>query len=219
MRRDATGTALGHEHDASAVPPLDEIAARPELARTLTSDARAAVLALCASVLAALAAPPKPGADAGQRVRDGDSRVGVLTTKQLAQLWQMPESKIRELCRSGTLPARKLGAKEWIIVADALRAWLPNAPLADGVSPGLLSPHDPGRGSPAPSAARPYAIEVRRPARRPQDHGREVGGRDEGHERYDVATPARSVAAGSAGARSAASPPSRDDSPTKGAVT
>src|SRR5262249_40374471 len=106
--------------------------------------------------------------------QNSDVSLDVVTTKALAERWRMPEAKIRDLCRTGCLPAKKLGPKEWVISVAGLRAWLPRA-LAEQVSPGLISPRDPGRGSQAPQAARPYTVEVRRPARRPQNHGRQVG--------------------------------------------
>ena len=139
----------------------------------------------------------------------------VLTTKQVADMWQMPEAKIRELCRSGDLPARKLGATKWVIGADALREWLPKSPVANGISPRLSLPHDPERGSGPSQAPRPYSVVIRRPARRPQDHGRQVGGGHERPERHDGQAATHHREAGTEGARTA----SGDDSPSKGALT
>src|SRR5437899_2286176 len=59
------------------------------------------------------------------QVSDSSDSFAVLTTRHLAKIWRMPEPKIRELCRTGALPARKLGPKEWVIAASALRDWLP----------------------------------------------------------------------------------------------
>jgi Helix-turn-helix domain len=145
--------------------------------------------------------------EAARQVSAPDSIAGgILTTKRLADLWGMPEAKIRALCRAGHLPARKLGPKEWVIPTDALRAWLVTTPLAKDVSPGLTSPpHDTGRGPPAPQATRPYTVVVRRPAGDPQDHGGEVGGGHEGDERHDGAVAPRARHAGRKGAHSAAS--------------
>ncbi len=210
-RRSGTARAMSHLPMPIAVPSLDEIASDPALTRTLSPEARAAALVRCASVLAALAAPP----ESRESSTDSNASLAVLTTKRLAEMWQMPEAKIRELCRLGTLPARKLGPKEWVIAADALRRWLPAAPLAKPISLGLSSSHDPERASQPPQAARPYSVEVRRPTGRPQDHGRQMGGGDEGDERHDRTATADHRAAGTTGARTA----SGDDSPSKGALT
>jgi helix-turn-helix protein len=169
---------------------LDEIAADPAMARKLTPDARAAALMRCASVLAALAAAPVD-MDASS---ESNGSLAVLTTKHLAEMWQMPEAKIRELCRTGSLPARKLGPKEWVICADALRDWLPRAPIAKDVSLRLSPSHESGRRSQTPHAAAPYTVVVRRSAGRSQNQG----GRDKGHERDDGTTIADHRAAATA---------------------
>jgi hypothetical protein len=200
---------------AAAVPSLDAVAADPTLAAGLAPAARQVLMLKAAAVIAACAAPPQ----GRESPPDSHGSLAILTTRHLAEIWKMPEAKIRDLCRAGTLPARKLGSKEWVIAADALRDWLPKAPLAKQVSPGLSSSYDPGRGSQAPQAAQPYTVEIRRPARRPQDHSRQVGGRDEGDERHDGAATAHHRAAGTAGARTATPSASGDDSPSKGALT
>jgi len=188
--------------EAGAIhPTLDIIAADPTKAAALPATMRAVLLAQCAAVVAALAAPMLAAEAVRRSASDFD--LGVMTTKQLAETWEMPEAKIRELCRTGLLPAKKLGAKEWVIGMAALRDWLPNIPLASDDSVTLSSRRDPRRGSQAASAARPFTVEVRRPPRRPQGDGGEVGSRDAGHERDDGPPVARADAAGRAGRRAA----------------
>src|SRR5205814_2508643 len=70
----------------AAAVTLEALAAQPAVARTLTPEARAAALAECAAVLAALAAVP--GGQAPHRPSDGDgtARLDILTTKALAPL-------------------------------------------------------------------------------------------------------------------------------------
>lgn len=117
----------------------------------------------------------------------------VLTTKRLSALWQMPEAKIRDLCRTGRLPAKKLGGKEWVISVAALREWVPKQPLAEDDNLRLSSSHEPRRASQAPHSARPYTVEVRRPVGRPQSLARSDGGGDARDPRHDQAptAPAR----------------------------
>src|SRR5258706_9011355 len=61
--------------------------------------------------------------------RDGSAEIGVLTPARLAELWSMPAAKIRELCRTGRIPARKLGPKEWVVPVAALREWARRNPI------------------------------------------------------------------------------------------
>ena len=195
----------------TATVTLEALAAQPAVARTLTAEARAAALTQCAAVLAALAA--LPGGQHKPARRDDAAGLEVLTTKALARLWRMPESKIRDLCRTGALPARKLGSKEWVISAAALRDWLPGAGVAGQCSPGLQLLHEPERSPRPPQATRPYAVEVRRPAGRAPSHDRGLGGGGQVDERHDGAPAPSPRAAGRAGARTAAAA-SADDSPT-----
>jgi excisionase family DNA binding protein len=46
----------------------------------------------------------------------------ILTTEKMAERLRLPDWKVRELCRTKQLPARKLGA-EWAISAGKLREW------------------------------------------------------------------------------------------------
>ena len=170
-------------------PTLDTIAADPMKAAYLTATERAALLGQCAGFIAALTAPMV--ASAAGEPATADSSLHVLTTNALAELWGMPEAKIRELCRTGFLPAKKLGRKEWVVSVDALREWLPRPSQIRNDSFTLSLPRDPGRGPQAPSAARPFTVEVRHRPRRPQSDGGEVGSRDARHERDDGASVAR----------------------------
>ena len=166
-----------------------EVMRCPEKAATLPL---AAALPLLATVGAAceilrarvigLQASPAKGPD---RILDDD--VTVITTKHLAALWRMPEAKIRDLCRTGRLPAKKLGSKEWLISVAALREWMPKAMLAREVNLGLSSSYDLRRAPKTPQAARPYSVEVRRPAGHPQGLARSDGGGEARHERLDQA--------------------------------
>jgi len=180
---------------------LDEIVRDPAKGASLPAITRAGLLAQCAVVMATLAASMVASKDVHKPAQDVS--LDVMTTKQLAEMWEMPEAKIRDLCRTGRLPAKKLGTKEWVIGRDALRDWLPKAPLSPTDSLTLSSHRDPGRGPQAAPAARPFTVEVRRPPRRPQGDGGEVGSRDGGHERDDGPPVARADAAGRAGRRAA----------------
>src|SRR5262245_859907 len=90
-------------------PTLDAIAADPMTAASLTATKRAALLAQCAVVMAALTAPMVASEDV--RGSTPDLSLEVMTTRELADKWGMSEAKIRDLCRNGRLPAKKLGAK------------------------------------------------------------------------------------------------------------
>ena len=92
---------------------------------------------------------------------DGATDIGVLTTARLAELWEMPAAKIRDLCRTGRIPARKLGPKEWAVPVAALRKWAQQG-IVEGVDPRHNPDHAGHRG--AASRVRPYTVELRRPA-------------------------------------------------------
>lgn len=91
---------------------------------------------------------------------DGATGIGVLTTARLAELWEMPAAKIRELCRTGRIPARKLGDKEWVVPVDALREWAKQG-IVDVAAPRHNPGHADHRG--AVARPRPHAVEIRRP--------------------------------------------------------
>lgn len=91
----------------------------------------------------------------------GLDTIAVLTIARLSELWSMPAPKIRELCRTGRIPARKLGNKEWVVPVAALREWAQQA-IVDEPRPG----HNAGRVGhwSAVAQVHPYTIQVRRPA-------------------------------------------------------
>lgn len=105
------------------------------------------------------------------------SPVAVLTPATLGALWGMTPSKIRDLCRTARIPARKLGPKEWIIPVAALKRWARQNPLAPQVTAGYTGPRDTRPGQAAAPQARPYRVEVRRPDRLPSRHAAKMGGR------------------------------------------
>jgi len=98
---------------------------------------------------------------AGFQGDGGLDTIAVLTTARLSELWSMPAPKIRELCRTGRIPARKLGNKEWVVPVAALREWARQG-IVDEPRPGHNAGHVGHRSAAAP--ARPYTIQVRRPA-------------------------------------------------------
>jgi Helix-turn-helix domain len=100
--------------------------------------------------------------------------IGVLSPAKLAELWGMPVAKVRELCRAGLIPARKLGPKEWVVPVAALRAWATTG-LDKACTATLQSTHETTPGQAAPPPARPYRVEVRRPLGRAPGHRPKVG--------------------------------------------
>lgn len=177
----------------AAVPTLDEIAeAVAVLAQAVGHGAAAGLPSLVGELarLMALASLRVNAAASSTLTSDPATEIEVLTTKRLSALWRMPETKIRDLCRRGILPAKKLGkdgnGKEWLILAAGLRDWMRSKNgLADQGNVTVPSSHDPERGSAYSKAARPYAVSVRRPARRPREDRDSVGvgrGRDERHD-------------------------------------
>src|SRR5436309_1603493 len=88
---------------------LDEIVRDPAKGASLPAITRAGLLAQCAVVMATLAASMVASKDVHKPAQDVS--LDVMTTKQLAEMWEMPEAKIRDLCRTGRLPAKKLGTK------------------------------------------------------------------------------------------------------------
>ncbi len=100
--------------------------------------------------------------------------VMVLTPARLAERWAMPVAKVRELCRAGLIPARKLGPKEWVVPVAALREWAASG-LYNACTATLQSPPETTPGQAAPAPARPYRVEVRRPLGRAPGHRPKVG--------------------------------------------
>lgn len=119
-------------------------------------------------------------------VAHGFEDVSILTTKQLADMWGMAEAKLRALCRTGRLPAMKLGGKEWVISVAALREQV-NRGLALAGNVTLPSFREGERRATHPPTARPYTVAVRRPTRRSREDGHPVGIGNSGDERHDAA--------------------------------
>lgn len=196
------------------LPSLGELADNPALAHELPRAALAELLRRARHLVVEMECElTRRGAEARAPDATSGDDVRVLTTKQLAETWGKKEAQIRELCRTGRLPARKLGPKEWVISVLALREWLPKIPLAESISLEITCAHDPHRAPEAPPAARPYTVEVRRPAGRPPDHACEVGGGHAGHERHEQAPPARARRAGVKGASPRGGASDRSSSP------
>ncbi len=176
------------EHPPAAVPTRDEIAEAVAVLEQAVGHGAAVGLPFLAGELArltALASLRLNAAASSTPTPDPATEIEVLTAKRLSALWRMPEAKIRDLCRRGILPAKKLG-KEWLILVAGLRDLMRSKNgLADQGNVTVPSPHDPERGSAYSKAARPYAVSVRRPARRPREDRDSVGvgrGRDERHD-------------------------------------
>lgn len=185
-----TATFRGVETTTSrmaAVPTLDEIARDPTKATTLSSDVlldlHRQVRHLDADLDAAIT---KQMFQTNGPVDRGFEDVSILTPKQLAELWGMPEAKIRALCRTGRLPAMKIGAKEWAIPVAALREQIKRGLAFSGNVALPYSREAEGRAT-HPPAARPYTIAVRRPARRSREDGHPVGIGDSRDERHHAA--------------------------------
>jgi hypothetical protein len=138
---------------------------RRELSRVLAD----ADLVIARRMTAAQAPCPSPDRAVG--IAEAD----VLTVDRLAKLWGMKPGKVRELCRTGQLPARKLG-REWVVPLALLAMWVKKPPLAEQVTGGYNDSHEPDAGQSAPPRARPYRVEVRRLGRRASGHGQAVGG-------------------------------------------
>jgi hypothetical protein len=61
---------------------------------------------------------------AGFQGDGGLDAVAVLTPARLAELWSMPAAKVREPCRTGRIPAKKLGNEERAVPLTALHVAL-----------------------------------------------------------------------------------------------
>jgi len=99
------------------------------------------------------------------------AEVDVLSVAGLAARWGMTPAKVRELCRSGRIPARKLGPKEWIIPAAELKEWVRQNPRATQGALGYDASRETGPRQGNSLATRPHRVEVRRTARRASGDG------------------------------------------------
>jgi len=118
-----------------------------------------------------------------RREEVGHADVQVLTVDRLADLWNMKPAKIRELCRTGSIPARKLGQKEWAIPVAELRDWVRRAHLAEEVPGGYTATDATDRGQSHPKAPGAYRVEVRRTRGLSSNNGTAAGSGTETPER------------------------------------
>jgi len=182
-----TAEAIAALRDALEAASAKQLPSLCEEIAKLEAIARIRLIARSRLLASAETAPPP------------DDEIRTYTTAQLAELWNLPEPHIRELCRSKRIPAVKNG-KYWQIPAVALRAWLDAQGVIPSAKPGrrlaqsargfdkdgshrLPSEDDPGRGAPSPPSPRAHAVEIRRVARRPPRYGQAMGDGDPGHER------------------------------------
>jgi len=161
---------------------LDHLVTHPEMIPALAPATRSLLLTQLGALALALAAW-EPIVETNSASASDD--LGILTTQQLADLWKMEEPAIRALCRSGRLPAKKLGEKAWIISRAELRAWLPKRPVDTGVGVTLTSPHVTRRHPEAPEATRPYTAVVRKASGRIRNHGQPLGERPSRTQQHD----------------------------------
>lgn len=124
-----------------AVPTLAEVLADPGVLVHLPADVLVALRHHLRVVDADLERAITLGLLSNHENHDDD--IAALTPARLAERWGISEAKARELCRTGQIPARKVG-REWIVPVAGLRRWV----LEDGPVPR----HDPH------PAVRPYTI-------------------------------------------------------------
>jgi hypothetical protein len=110
--------------NVSIVPTLAELQADLSAPDRLPLDALVALRRQLRVLAADLEQEVTARLLAGLQGDGGLDAVAVLTPARLAELWSMPAAKIRDLCRSGRIPARKLGNKEWVVPVAALRVAL-----------------------------------------------------------------------------------------------
>jgi hypothetical protein len=145
----------------SIVPTLAELQADPSALDSLPMDALVALRRQLRVLTADLEQVVTARLAAGCQGDGGLGAVAVLTPARLAELWSMPVAKIRELCRIGRIPARKLGNKEWVVPVAALHEWVRQG-IVDGAGPGHNADHV-GHWA-AAAQIRPHTVQVRRPA-------------------------------------------------------
>jgi len=144
-----------------AVPTLAELQADPSALDCLPLDALVTLRRQLRVLAADLEKEVTARLLAGFQGDAGLDAVAVLTPARLAKLWSMPVAKIRELCRTGRIPARKLGNKEWMVPIAALRGWAQPG-IVEGPGPRHNADHVGHRG--AAVQVRPHTVQVRRPA-------------------------------------------------------
>jgi hypothetical protein len=108
---------------------------------------------------------------------------GVLTVNRLAEPWGMKAAKVRELCRTGRVPARKLGKKEWVVPVGALRVWAQENHVAQCGPRNYIPGDATGRDQSLPEVPGAYRVEVRRGRGVLTRDGQTLRGRPEGSER------------------------------------
>jgi excisionase family DNA binding protein len=84
------------------VPTLDQIAANPAAASNLPPDERDRLVRLCAAALAALSVR-------ASHPTNGDDHSALLTARQVAAMFGVPETWPREQARLGRLPFVRIG--------------------------------------------------------------------------------------------------------------
>jgi len=106
------------------VPSLDDLAADPAKAASLSADVRQVVLGRALGVILACATvTDAPPLTAAQAAPSKFAERLTLTTAEAAEWTGLDETHVQELCRRGVIPAAKPG-KAWLIRVDAVREWL-----------------------------------------------------------------------------------------------
>lgn len=144
----------------SVVPTLVELQADPSALERLPLDALVALRRQLSMLAADVEQEVTARLVAGSDGDGGLGAVAVLTPARLAELWSMPATKIRELCRTGRIPAKKLGSKEWVVPIAALREWAQQG-IVDAA--GLRHNGDHVRHRGAAVQVRPHTVQLRRP--------------------------------------------------------
>lgn len=152
----------GPLHTSPSAPSLADVLADPAVLEGLTEHALLAMRRQVHTLFADLEHAVTVRLLAGPHGADF-SDLGVLTIGGLAKLWGMKDAKIRELCRTGRIPARKLGTKEWVVPIEALREWAQQT-IADRTGPRHNAVDHVGL-QVVVSPVRPHRVELRRPAR------------------------------------------------------
>jgi len=118
-----------------------------------------------------------------RRPEAGYTDIQVLTIDRLADLWGMKPAKVRELCRTGRIPALKLGRKEWAIPIAELRELVRKSRVAEEVPGGYTAIDATDRSQGHQKTPGAYRVEVRRARGLPSNDRPAVGGGTETPER------------------------------------